>query len=55
MESLNVVINDEVCLEAHSNNTNSVQNKPMEVDDSLSVDYVRKHSDEELMVLNGAE
>ena len=55
MESLNVVINDEVCLEAHSNNTTSVQNKPMEVDDSLSVDYVRKHSDEELMVLNGAE
>ena len=24
----------------------------MEVDDSLLVDYVRKHSDEELMVLN---
>ena len=26
----------------------------MEVDDSLPVDYVRKHSDEELMVLNDA-
>ena len=26
----------------------------MEVDDSLPVDYVGKHSDEELMVLNDA-
>ena len=26
----------------------------MEVDDSLLVDYVRKHSDEEFMVLNDA-
>ena len=52
MESLNVMINDEVCLEAHSENIASVQDKPMEVDDSLLVDYVGKHSDEELMVLN---
>ena len=54
MESSNVVINDEVCSEAQSENTAPVQDKPMEVDDSLPVDYVRKHSDEELMVLNDA-
>ena len=54
MESSNVVINDEVCLEAHSENTAPVQDKPMEVDDSLPVDYVGKHSDEELVVLNDA-
>ena len=52
MESSNVVINDEVRSEAHSENTAPVQDKPMEVDDSLPVDYVRKHSDEELI---GAE
>ena len=54
MESSNVVINDEVCLEAHSKNTASIQDKLIEVDDSLPVDYVGKHSDEELMVLNDA-
>ena len=54
MESSNVVINDEVCSEAQSENTVSIQDKPMEVDDSLLVDYVKKHSDEELMVLNDA-
>ena len=52
MESSNVVINDEVCLESHLENTVPIQDKPMEVDDSLLVDYVGKHSDEELMVLN---
>ena len=52
MESSNVVINDEVCSEAHSDNTTLVQDKPIEVDDSLPVDYVGKHSNEELMVLN---
>ena len=46
------MINDEVCSEAHSENTTSVQDKPMEIDDSLPVDYVGKHSDEEFMVLN---
>ena len=54
MESLNIVINDEVCPEAHSESTAPVQDKPMEVNDSLPVDYVGKHSDEELMVLNDA-
>ena len=54
IESSNVVINDEVCPEAHSESTAPVQDKPTEVNDSLLVDYVGKHSDEELMVLNDA-
>ena len=54
MESSNVVINDEICSEAQSENIASVQDKPVEVDDSLPVDYFGKHSDEELMVLNDA-
>ena len=40
IKCINVVINDEVCLEAHSENTTSVQDKPIEVDDSLPIDYV---------------
>ena len=48
------MINDEVCSEAQSENIAPIQDKPMEVDDSLPVDYVEKHSDEELMVLNDA-
>ena len=51
IESSNVVINDEVCLETHSENTAPVQDKSMEINDSLPVNYVGKHSDEELMVL----
>ena len=54
MESSNIVINDEVCPEAHSESTALVQDKSMEVNDSLPVDYVEKHSDEELTVLNDA-
>ena len=54
MESLNVLINDEVCPKAHLESTTPVQDKPMEVNDSLPVDYVGKHSDKELMVLNDA-
>ena len=54
MESSNVVINDEVCSKAHLENPAPVQDKPMEVDDSLPVDYVGKHNDEKLMVLNDA-
>ena len=52
MKSSNVVINDEVCSEAQSENITPIQDKPVENDDSLPVDYVGKHSDEELMVLN---
>ena len=54
MESSNVVINDELCSETHSENTSSVQEKTMEVDYSIPYDYVRKHSDEELLLLNDA-
>ena len=54
MESSNVVINDEVCSEAQSENITPIQDKPVENDDSLPVDYVGKHSDEEFMVLNDA-
>ena len=52
MESSNVVTNDEVCSEAQSENITPVQDKPVENDDSLPIDYVGKHSDEEFMVLN---
>ena len=45
MESSNVVIKDEVCSEAHLDNTAPVQDKPIEVDDFLPVDYVGKHSE----------
>ena len=40
MKSSNVVINDEVCPEAHSESITPVQDKPMEVNNSLPVDYV---------------
>ena len=52
MESSNVVISDELCPESHSEDTPSVQEKTMEVEDSLPKEYVRKHSDEELQLLN---
>ena len=44
MESSNVVFNDEVCPEAHSESTASVQDKPMEVNDSLPVDSLPHES-----------
>ena len=43
---------DEVCSEAQSENITPIQDKPVENDDSLPINYVGKHSDEELMVLN---
>ena len=52
MESSNVVINDELCSKTQSENTPLVQEKPMEVEDSIPDDYVRKYSDEELLLLN---
>ena len=41
IESSNVVINDEVCSKAYPENTALVQDKSIEVDDSLPIDYVR--------------
>ena len=52
MEPSNVVINDELCSETHSENTPLVQEKTVEVDDSILDDYIGKHSDEEQLSLN---
>ena len=52
MESSNVVINDELCLESHLEDTPPAQEKTIKVDDSLLEDYVGKHSDEDLQLLN---
>ena len=52
MESSNVVINDELCPESHSEDTPLIQEKTMEVEDSLPEEYVGEHSDEELQLLN---
>ena len=54
MESSNVVINDELCSETHSENTHLIQEKTVEVDDPIPDDYIGKHSDEELLLLNDA-
>ena len=40
MESSNVVINDELSSKSHLKNNSPVQEKIMEVDDSLPDDYV---------------
>ena len=47
-----MVINDELCSEPHSENTLLVQEKTMEAKDSIPDDYVGKHNDEELLLLN---
>ena len=47
-----MVTNDELCSEPHSENTLPVQEKTKEVEDSIPDDYVGKHSDEELLMLN---
>ena len=52
MESSNVVINDELSSKSLSENSSPVQERNVEVDDSLSVDYVGKHNEEELLLLN---
>ena len=54
MKSSNVVINDELCPESHSKDTPPVQEKTIEVKDSLPEKYVGKHSNEELQLLNDA-
>ena len=52
MESSNVVINDELSSKSLSENSSPVQERNVEVDDSRSVDYVGKHNEEELLLLN---
>lgn len=51
MESSNVVIN-EVCSETLSESTAPAQDKSLKVDDSLPGEYVGKHNEEELLLLN---
>ena len=52
MESSNVVINDELSFESISENSSPVQERNMEVDNSLLANYMGKHSEEELLLLN---
>ena len=52
MESSNVVINDELSSESISENSSPVQERNMEVDNSLLANYMGKHSEEELLLLN---
>ena len=49
-----MVTNDELCSETHSEHIPPIQEKTMEVDDPIPDDYIRKHSDEELLLLNDA-
>ena len=52
MESANVVINDEQCAEAHAEKVQQVQERSIEVEDTLPKEYVEKSIDEELLILN---
>ena len=52
MESSNVVINGELSFESISENSSPVQERNMEVDNSLLANYMGKHSEEELLLLN---
>ena len=52
MESANVVINDEQCAEAHAEKVQQVQERSIEVEDTLPKEYVEKSTDEELLILN---
>ena len=52
MESSNVVINDELSSESLSENSSPIQDRNMEVNDSLPANYVGKHSEEELLLFN---
>ena len=52
MESANVVINDEQCAEAHAEEVQQVQERSIEVEDTLPKEYVEKSTDEELLILN---
>ena len=52
MKSSNVVINDELSTESLSENSSPVQERNMEVDDSFPTEYVGKHSEEELLLMN---
>ena len=52
MESTNVLINDEQCAETHAEEVQQVQERSIEVEDTLPKEYVEKSTDEELLILN---
>ena len=52
MESTNVVINDKQCAGTHAKEAQSVQERSIEVEDSLPKEYVEKSTEEELLILN---
>ena len=52
MESANVVINDEQCAETHTEETQSVQERSIKVEDALPKEYVEKSNNEEPLILN---
>ena len=52
MEFANVVINNEQCAETHTEKAQSVQERSIEVEDTLPKEYVEKSTDEELLILN---
>ena len=52
MESANVVINDEQCAETHTEETQSVQERSIKVEDALPKEYVEKPNNEEPLILN---
>ena len=52
MESANVAINDEQCIKTHAEEAQSVQERSIEVEDSLPKEYVEKSTEEELLILN---
>ena len=54
MEFANVVINDEQCAETHTEEAHQVQERSIEVEDTLPKEYVEKFTDEELLILNDA-
>ena len=54
MESTNVVINDEQCAETHAEEVQQVQERSIEVKDTLPKEYVEKYTNEELLILNDA-
>ena len=52
MESANVVINDDKCVETYAEEVQQDQERSIEVEDTLPKEYVEKSTDEELLILN---
>ena len=54
MEFANVVIKDEQCTKDHFEVIQSIQDKPIKVEDALPKEYVGRPDDQELQILNDA-